>query len=203
VDIRWIPAHIGIWGNETADRAAKKAARQHHRLETNQEPQPTPQTSSPHLKATLKTWIKRWTKAEWAHTWRSEVRGRTTYKYTRDPTHKILRLHQGLKKWQSALLIQMRTEKIGLRDYLWRRKVLGFDDPGCNCGEGRQTVSHVLLRCRNYRDLRRREFGTGGRMDLRAILNEPKLATKAIRFMEQTHLLGQFRRCDAERNETQ
>jgi hypothetical protein len=34
-------------------------------------------------------------------------------------------------------------------------------------------------------------------MDLRAILNEPKLATKAIRFMEQTHLLGQFRRCGA------
>jgi hypothetical protein len=32
-------------------------------------------------------------------------------------------------------------------------------------------------------------------MDLRAILNEPKTVTKAIRFMEQTHLLGQFRRC--------
>jgi hypothetical protein len=43
------------------------------------------------------------------------------------------------------LLIQMRTEKIGLRDHLWRRKVPEFDDPGCDCGEGRQTVNHVLL----------------------------------------------------------
>jgi hypothetical protein len=34
-------------------------------------------------------------------------------------------------------------------------------------------------------------------MDLRAILNKPKLAIKAIRFMEQTHLLRQFRRCGA------
>ena len=36
-----------------------------------------------------------------------------------------------------------------------------------------------------------------GRMDLRAILNEPKSAIKAVRLIEQTHLLGQFRRCDA------
>ncbi|TGO46403.1 hypothetical protein BCON_0327g00030 [Botryotinia convoluta] len=34
----------------------------------------------------------------------------------------------------------MRTEKFGLRDHLWRRKVPEFDDPGCECGEGRQTV---------------------------------------------------------------
>ncbi|PQE34088.1 zinc knuckle protein [Rutstroemia sp. NJR-2017a WRK4] len=137
----------------------------------------------------------RHTRAEWVGQWESEQRGRTSYKYTREPTHKVLRLHHGLKKWQSALLIQMRTEKIGLRDHLWRRKVPEFDDPGCDCGEGRQTVSHILLRCRNYRDLRRREFGIQGRMDLRVILNELKSATKAIRFMEQTHLLGQFRRC--------
>jgi hypothetical protein len=88
----------------------------------------------------------------------------------------------------------MRTEKIGLKDKLYRRKVPEFDNPGYDCGKGRQTVSHILLRYRNYRDLRRREFGIQGQMDLRAILNEPKSATKAIRFMEQTRLLGQFRR---------
>ena len=140
-------------------------------------------------------------KAEWRNNWEKEARGRTTYKYTPEPTHKILRTHHGLKKWQSALLIQMRTEKIGLKDFLWKRKVPEVDDPGCDCGEGRQTVGHILLRCRKYRSLRRREFGISGRMDLRAILNESKLATKAIRFMEQTHLLGQFRRCDTAQRE--
>jgi hypothetical protein len=119
-----------------------------------------------------------------------------TYCCIQKPTHRVLRLHHGLKEWQSALLIQMRTEKIGLRDHLWRRRVPEFNNPGCDCSEGRQTVSHILLRCRNYRDLRRREFSTQGRMDLRASLNEPKSATKAIRFIEQTHLLGQFRRYD-------
>lgn len=195
VEIRWIPAHIGIWGNEAADKAAKTAAKQS--LRANQGNSSVTQIKTYHLQATLKTWIMRHTRAEWAGQWEFEQRGRTTYKYTREPTHKILRLHHGLKKWQSALLIQMRTEKIGLRDHLWRRKVPEFGDPECDCGEGRQTVSHVLLRCRNYRDLRRSEFGTQGGMDLRAILNESKSATKAIRFMEQTHLLGQFRSCGA------
>lgn len=44
----------------------------------------------------------------------------------------------------------MRTEKIGLRDFLWKRRVPEFDDPGCDCGEGRQTLDHILLRCRTY-----------------------------------------------------
>jgi hypothetical protein len=59
----------------------------------------------------------------------------------------------------------MRTEKISLRDHLWKRRVPEFDDPGCNCGEGRQTVSHVLLRLRgaSARDVRvARDKSAGG-----------------------------------------
>jgi hypothetical protein len=62
-------------------------------------------------------------------------------------------------------------------------------------------VDHIILRCRTYKDVRRRIFGRGGRIDLREILNEPKLVTKAIRFIEQTRLLGQFRRCDTEQRD--
>ena len=58
------------------------------------------------------------------------------------------------------------------------------DGPGYDYGEGRQTVDYILLRCRIYNDVRRRVFRRGRRIDLRAILNEPKLVTKAIRFIE-------------------
>ncbi len=188
-----------IGRNEAADRAAKRAAKQE--AGAGQGNENVTQTRTYHLQATLKTWVKRQTRAEWTNSWKVETRGRTTFKHTPRPSHKVLRLHHGLKKWQSALLIQMRTEKIGLRDFLWKRRVPEVDDPGCDCGEGRQTVDHILLRCRTYNDVQRRVFGRGGHIDLRAILNESKLVTKAIRFMEQTRLLGQFRSCDAEQRD--
>ena len=127
---------------------------------------------------------------EWKYNWKTETRGRASYRYTQEPTHKVLKLHQGRKKWQSALLIQMRTEKIGLRNHLWRRRVPEFDNTTCGFG---QTVAHILIKCRKLRNLRREELSRIGRPDLRAILNEHKLATKAIRFMERTQILGQFR----------
>jgi len=72
-----------------------------------------------------------------------------------------VRIHQGPKKFQSALLIQMRIEKIGLSDFLWRRRVADVGDPGCDYGEGRQMMDHILLTCRIYYDARRRVFRRG------------------------------------------
>ena len=108
------------------------------------------------------------------------------------PTKKVLQLHEGLSKRESALLVQLRTEKIGLNDFLFSRGVPSVTSPRCECGERRQTVAHVLLRCRTHKDLRNRIFGTlSGRHNLRTILSKPQLATKAIEYMEQTQILGQ------------
>ena len=66
----------------------------------------------------------------------------------------------------------------------------------CECGRGNQTVRHVLLACPMFNDLRREVWNKGttrpARMDLREILNTPKLARKVASFMIQTRLLGQF-----------
>jgi hypothetical protein len=90
--------------------------------------------------------------------------------------------------------VQLRTEKIGLRDFLFRRKVPDILDPMCNCQEGRQTVRHILLICRKLKDVRKQELGhlpEGN--DLRAILSKRKVAIKAIKFIERTQILGQSR----------
>jgi len=127
------------------------------------------------------------------YTWTTETRGRTSHRHTPKPTHRVLRLHEKLRKRHSSILIQMHAEKIGLRGFLFHRRVPEINDPRCPCGEGRQTVMHVLLRCRRFKELRRQELsGIPGRTNLRAILNERKAATKAISFMEQTQILGQF-----------
>jgi hypothetical protein len=93
-----------------------------------------------------------------------------------------------------AELFDLRTEKIGLRDFLFRRKVPDILDPMCNCQEGRQTVRHILLICRKLKDVRKQELGhlpEGN--DLRAILSKRKVAIKAIKFIERTQILRQSR----------
>lgn len=190
VTVRWIPAHVGIPGNEAADRAAKEATgwrddgRRHP-------PAAAPPKLHP-LKSTLRRWCKRQTEEAWAAQWKTEAKGRATYRHTPRPTKKVLQLHEGLSKRESALLVQLRTEKIGFNDFLFSRSVPGVNSPRCGCGERRQTVAHILLHCRTYRDLRNQVFGNlSGRNNLRAILNKPQLATKAIQFVEQTQILGQ------------
>ena len=43
------------------------------------------------------------------------------------------------------MIIQLPTEKIGLRKFLYGRLVPGIEDEVCGCDLGQQTVMHVLL----------------------------------------------------------
>lgn len=192
IEIRWVPAHTGVQGNEDADKAAKEATGWRERGPAGPRAEKPAELYS--LRSTLKTWAHKEANKTWTAQWVAEERGRTSFRYTPRPTKKVLHLHDGLSKRQSALLVQMRTEKIGLNDFLFNRRVPDATDASCPGREGRQTVSHVLLRCRKYRQLRRQELGNiPGRHDLRNMLNERKAAAKAIKFMELTEILGQFR----------
>jgi ribonuclease HI len=191
VTVRWIPAHEGIDGNEAADKAAKEATGWREDGQEGRKAETPPELYA--LK-TLKTWTKKTVNKQWTLTWATETRGNATRRHTPAPTRKVLRLHEERSKRESAILVQMRTEKVGLRDFLSSRRVPGYSDARCDCGARRQTVAHVLLDCRNHRDTRRQELGRyPGRNNLRVILNTRKLATKAIRFMEQTRILGHNR----------
>ena len=66
----------------------------------------------------------------------------------------ILRLHEGLTKAQSSLLVQARTGVIGLRDFLFKVKARRIPTPYCGCGRGRETVEHLVIWCPNPPKLR-------------------------------------------------
>ena len=97
VEIKWVPAHTGIAGNELADTAAKEAAgwRPNEPMCAGNRAD-HPRRLYP-LRTTLGTWIKRETQREWGHTWTTETRGRTSYRHTPKPTHRILHLHEKLR----------------------------------------------------------------------------------------------------------
>jgi ribonuclease HI len=108
VTVRWIPAHVGIPGNEAADQAAKEATgwREDGR---RQQPADAPPQLYP-LRTTLRT-LRRCCKTQaesaWISAWREEKRGRATYRHTPTLTKKVLQLHEMLSKRESALLVQL------------------------------------------------------------------------------------------------
>ncbi|KAL3965699.1 hypothetical protein ACCO45_000007 [Purpureocillium lilacinum] len=84
IEIRWVPAHTGVQGNEDADRAAKEATgwRKRGAPESRAE-MPTELYS---LRSTRKTWTHKEAHKTWATRWIAEKRGRTSYRYTPKPT---------------------------------------------------------------------------------------------------------------------
>ena len=92
----------------------------------------------------------------WEEAWSNEKTGRELYAICPKPTKKTLKIHKGLCKAASALVVQMRTEKIGLRKFLHSRKVPGFDSPECPCRRGPQSAKHVLTECQTHTGRRNR-----------------------------------------------
>ena len=59
-------------------------------------------------------------------------------------------LQKDFKKAKSSALIQARTGKIGLRAFLFERKVPGIATLLCECRTAEETVAHLLEGCSYY-----------------------------------------------------
>jgi len=67
VEIRWVPAHTGIPGNELADVAAKEAAGWTAGGRSNQTTRIIALAKTYPLQATMKTWIRQEAMKEWEY----------------------------------------------------------------------------------------------------------------------------------------
>ena len=149
IELHWVPAHMGIAGNELADKAAKEATgwRLKKTRKGSTRELDTGSTAAQTLlvkelglaKATI---LGRRAAAEWKDKWSTETCSRKLYKLESKPKSNIVKLHAGLSKELSSLVIQIRTGKIGLRQFLFERKVPRIEGGRCECRQR----SHRLLR---------------------------------------------------------
>lgn len=195
--IRWIPAHTGVAGNELADIAAKRATGWFPRRQTPRHSAPALAPAATQngriLISTVKTQLKRILQKQWASEWTRGTTGRQLFQITDTPTKKTLRLHYNQPKWVSSLITQLRTGKIGLNQFLFHRKVPGFESGACPCGEGPHTPQHLLISCDTHRELRRKHgirIHLG--MSLRDLLGQPGPAKLAAEYIKSTGSLLQF-----------
>jgi hypothetical protein len=118
--------------------------------------------------AVLAAWAAMWAPGDmspkaaadqaWRLRWQEEhdraknQRPRRSEQAADDPlfTKDTLRKHKGLYKAESSVLIQARTGKIGLRDFLFKQHVPEVASPLCSCSRTeRETIEHLVLRCEN------------------------------------------------------
>ncbi len=129
---------------------------------------------------------------EWTTRWL--VRPNSDWDQVQDPPCKaILRLHHGLKKAESSVLVQLRTGRIGLAHFLNKARVPSYDTGQCQCQQGLETPRHVVVHC--SKELVRRlqlRTPTEPRPDFVRLVNTPKGAERVTRWVLQSRRLGQF-----------
>ncbi|CUA71932.1 hypothetical protein RSOLAG22IIIB_09945 [Rhizoctonia solani] len=149
VKLRWCPGHVGIEGNEKADREAGRAAQGQlyppelipQFLESYQPPL-NPLTRRRKVKEMSRTAaIKYWEASEAGEKYRLRYP-------TLSPRHFLAHTHQ-LPRSRATLLFRLVTGHIQLQAHLYRLQLV--DSPHCkHCQIESETVSHFLLKCPRF-----------------------------------------------------
>ena len=121
LELYWIFGHEGIKGNEIADAVAGNA----HSL-------PLPSFERLHHQVTARvSFIRALSRENWGERWREGTKGAQYRKLALKVNHRHPAIHAGRPKAHSALIIQLRTGKIGFNQFLHERRVLGVLTTHC------------------------------------------------------------------------
>ncbi|KAJ4430831.1 hypothetical protein ANN_19422 [Periplaneta americana] len=131
ITFSWVKAHIGIFGNELADRLAKKATRED-----------TLHYSKIPMSGVTKT-LGEESLANWENQWQLAKNGAETRRYFPQVSQRLA-LHIPV----SAGLTTMLTGHGRINAYYHRFRII--QDPTCSCNNGEETVEHILLECTKY-----------------------------------------------------
>lgn len=124
--------------------------------------------------------IKKHFADRWQFSW-----GAYQKKHDRNPTaaqtaglakKERLDLHTDLAKAESALAVQVRTEKIGFAKFLHQQHVPSAISLACDCGWNSQTAKHIIRHC-SLRPHRRRMLEEAGTATLVTTPNGLKIVT--------------------------
>ena len=103
---------------------------------------------------------------------------------------KRLKSHRLLTKIESSLATQIRSEKIELADFLYRRRVLDVISSTCVCDWLKQTSRHIIMNCQFYNN--RDDILLESVQSYEILISESKRLKMMIAWLMKTNLLSQF-----------
>lgn len=191
IDIHWIPAHVGVAGNEKVDILAKRAAgwREKPANKGSTAPVPFPIYT---LQANAKRRINQALHRSWKASWGEQNTGREyKMRFGRGQEWEAIEgAYAGLQRAEASLAIQLRSGRIGFNAQLHRWKPAPSST--CECEEARETIRHVICECPLYTTLRRKYLGANYTHDSKKCLIRKKELRRVIRFILGTGRLQQY-----------
>lgn len=188
-------SRLYVPGNEEVDLLAKQATGWRHKEDKGPRTPAQHLAWLPQLLSSCKRMINAASRARWHRKWeqgetgmlykkRWQKDGVSLFRHTRD-------LYKNLShKAEASVLIQLRTERIGLYGYLY--KINRQDDPWCGCRQAYQTVKHIIEDCEALEQERLDYLGVDYVRDARVFLTDSELIPKIVAFILATGLLDQF-----------
>jgi len=132
--------------------------------------------------------------SKWKDRWEKSKKGRAIAHYYPQPTQKALELYKERTKPFSAILIQLRSGKIGFNVFLKQARVPNIEAL-CECKEAEETVRHFLFKCPRWREQR---AILNGLKTVKEALGERKNSEKVVKYLLATKRLEQFSQIDYE-----
>ena len=105
---------------------------------------------------------------------------------------KRLKLHENLIKIKNNLVIQMRTNRIKLIDYLFHRRMFIVEFSTCSCDWFKQITKHIMLFCSNHSTYRSSMLRAVETLNFSMLLDTAKDLKSVIRWLMKTNLFSQF-----------